>query len=136
MSRKAAREIAVKMAFEKLFGCDDTYATVSEISGSEDEPLSEDVDFANGIVDGIVEHSKEIDELIGNASKGWHVERMPKVDLSVLRVAVYELMYDKKAPKKVVINEAVRIATKYGGDDSPRFVNGILGSIAGSDRNQ
>lgn len=136
MSRKAAREIAVKMAFEKLFGCDDTYATVSEISGSEDEPLSEDVDFANGIVDGIVEHSKEIDELIGNASKGWPVERMPKVDLSVLRVAVYELMYDKKAPKKVVINEAVRIATKYGGDDSPRFVNGILGSIAGSDRNQ
>ncbi len=124
------------MAFEKLFGCDDTYATVSEISGTEEEPLPEDVDFANGIVDGIFEHSAEIDELIGNASKGWPVDRMPKVDLSVLRVAVYELLYDKKAPKKVIINEAVRIATKYGGDDSPRFVNGILGTVAGSDRNQ
>lgn len=136
MSRKAAREIAVKMAFEKMFGCDDTYATVSEISGAEEEPLSEDVDFANGIVDGINEHAAEIDDLIGNASNGWSVDRMPKVDLSVLRVAVYELLYDKKAPKKVIINEAVRIATKYGGDDSPRFVNGILGSIAGSDRNK
>ncbi len=55
------------------------------------------------------------------------------MDLSILRVAVYELVFDKKAPKKVIINEAVRIASKYGGDDSPKFINGVLGSIAGGD---
>lgn len=121
------------MAFEKLFGGEDTYATVSEISGVEDEPSSEDIDFANGIIDGIEQNGEEIDRIISSAAKGWSVDRMPKVDISVLRVAVYELLFDKKAPKKVIINEAVRIATKYGGADSPRYVNGVLGTIAGSE---
>ena len=120
------------MAYEKLFDCEDTYATVMEISGAEGEPEPEDIDFANGIVDGISEHSEEIDQIIASASKGWAIDRMPKVDISVLRVAVYELLFDKKAPQKVVINEAVRIATKYGGEDSPRFINGVLGKVAGS----
>ena len=132
MSRKAAREIAMKMAYEKLFDCEDTYATVMELSGAEGEPLPEDIDFANGIVDGIAEHAAEIDEVISSASKGWSIDRLPKVDISVLRVAVYELLFDKKAPQRVVINEAVRIAGKYGGDDSPRFINGVLGKVAGS----
>lgn len=123
----------MKMEYGRIFGCDDTYATVSEISGIETEPAAEDIDFANGIIDGIDEHRAEIDEIIGEASKGWTVDRMPKVDISILRVAVYELVFDKKAPQKVVINEAVRIATKYGGDDSPRFINGVLGKIAGSE---
>ena len=121
------------MAYEKLFNGDDTYATVFEISGAEDEPAQQDIDFANGIVDGVTEHMEEIDRIIGEASVGWSVERMPKVDISVLRVAVYELLFDRKAPQKVIINEAVRIATKYGGEDSPRFINGILGKLAGSE---
>ncbi|MBO4305936.1 MAG: transcription antitermination factor NusB [Clostridia bacterium] len=129
MSRKTAREIAMKMAFEKLFGCEDTYATVSEISGTEGEPETEDIDFANGIVDGIAENAEKIDEIISSVSNGWAISRMPKVDVSILRVAIYELMFDKRAPQKVIINEAVRIATKYGGDDSPRFINGVLGKV-------
>ena len=130
MSRKSAREIAMKMAYEKLFNTEDTYATVCEISGAEGEPSPEDIDFANGIADGIESNGPEIDALIAAASNGWALERMPMVDLSILRVAVYELMFDKKAPQKVIINEAVRIAGKYGGDDSPRFINGVLGNIA------
>ena len=133
MSRKTAREIAMKMAYCKLFGGDDTYATVSEISGIEAEPTSEDIDFVNGIIDGIAEHGGEIDDIIASSSVGWSLERMPKVDLSVLRVAVYELVFDKKAPQKVIINEAVRIAAKYGGADSSRFINGVLGKIAGAE---
>ena len=123
----------MKMEYGRIFGCDDTYATVSEISGIEGEPAAEDIDFANGLIDGIEEHREEIDAIIGEASKGWTVDRMPKVDISILRVAVYELVFERKAPQKVVINEAVRIATKYGGDDSPRFINGVLGKIAGSE---
>ncbi|MBQ2517925.1 MAG: transcription antitermination factor NusB [Clostridia bacterium] len=130
MSRKSAREIAMKMAYEKFFNTEDTYATVCEISGTEGEPSPEDIDFANGIADGIESNGPEIDALIAAASNGWALERMPMVDLSILRVAVYELMFDKKAPQKVIINEAVRIAGKYGGDDSPRFINGVLGNIA------
>lgn len=133
MSRKAAREIAMKMAYEKLFGCDDTYSTVSEISGVETEPEDEDVAFANDIVDGIAEHGAEIDAIISGSSKDWSIDRMPKVDLSILRIAVFELYFDKKAPQKVIINEAVRIAGKYGGDDSPRFINGVLGQIVRSE---
>lgn len=121
------------MAYGKLFGCDDTYATVSEISGVEAEPSKEDIDFANGIIDGIGEYGEQIDELIGRASKGWSLDRMPKVDISILRVAVYELVFEKKAPQKVIINEAVRIASKYGGADSSRFINGVLGKIAGAE---
>ncbi len=121
------------MAYEKLFDCEDTYATVSEISGSEIEPEAEDIGFANGIIDGIAENEAKIDEVIASAAKGWTIDRMPRVDLSILRVAVYELLFDRKAPQKVVINEAVRIATKYGGEDSPRFINGVLGKVARSD---
>ncbi len=123
----------MKMAYEKLFDCDDTYATVLEISGSEAEAGAEDIDFANGIVDGIAEHGDEIDAVIASAAKGWTIDRMPKVDVSILRVAVYELLFDRKAPQKVIINEAVRIAAKYGGDDSPRFINGVLGKVANPD---
>ena len=122
----------MKMAYEKLFESDDTYATVMEISGGEGEPLAADIDFANGIVDGIAQNQEQIDSIISEASNGWAVSRMPKVDLCVLRVAVYELLFEKKAPQKVIINEAVRIAGKYGGDDSPRFINGVLGNIASS----
>lgn len=123
------------MAFEKLFGGDDTYAIVSEISGIEGEPSAEDIDFANGIIDGIEQNREEIDRIIASSAKGWSLDRMPKVDISVLRVAVFELLFDKKAPQKVIINEAVRIATKYGGADSPRYINGVLGNIAGSEEN-
>lgn len=123
----------MKMAYGKLFGCDDTYAAVSEISGIEAEPEKADVDFANSVVDGIDEHREEIDRIIGEAAIGWSVDRMPKVDLSILRIAVYELVFDRKAPQKVVINEAVRIAGKYGGEDSPKFINGVLGKIAAAE---
>ena len=120
------------MVYGKIFGCDDTYTTVHEISGVEAAADEADIEFADALVEGVMMNEAEIDELIAGASDGWSIERMPKVDLSILRIAVYELVFDKKAPKKVVINEAVRIATRYGGDDSPKFINGVLGSIARS----
>ena len=130
MSRKTAREIAMKMAYGKFFGCDDDYDTVLEISGVDAAAEPQDIEFADYLVKGIAENEQEIDKLISDASNGWSLERMPKVDLSILRIAVYELVFDKQAPQKVVINEAVRIATRYGGDDSPKFINGVLGNIA------
>ena len=80
--------------------------------------------------DHIKERIDEIDEKINQVAKGWKTERMGKADLAILRLAVYEMLYDEDVPVKVAINEAVELAKKYGGDESPAFVNGILGKIA------
>lgn len=77
----------------------------------------------------IVDVVNEIDKVIEEASVGWQLSRMNKVDLTVLRLAVYEIQYDEDIPDKVAINEAIEIAKKYGGDNSPSFVNGILAKI-------
>ena len=78
----------------------------------------------------IKEHLDEIDALLNEKSKGWKTSRMSKVDLSILRLAVYEMKFDEDVPVKVAINEAVEIAKSFGGDASASFVNGILGKIA------
>ena len=78
----------------------------------------------------VLEHVEEIDELLNKVSSGWKVNRMSKVDLNILRLAVYEMKYDEDVPFKVAINEAVELSKKFGGDESSSFVNGILGKIA------
>ena len=75
-------------------------------------------------------HLDEIDALLNEKSKGWKTSRMSKVDLSILRLAVYEMKFDEDVPVRVAINEAVEIAKAFGGDTSASFVNGILGKIA------
>ena len=76
---------------------------------------------------------EEIDALLNEKSAGWKTKRMSKVDLNILRLAVYEMKYDEDVPVKVAINEAVEISKSFGGDDSASFVNGILGKIARED---
>jgi N utilization substance protein B len=77
----------------------------------------------------IVEKFSELDEIIESVSVGWKLDRMSKIDLTVLRLAVYEIKMDEEIPNKVAINEAVEIAKKYGGDNSPSFINGILAKV-------
>ena len=78
----------------------------------------------------VIGHIPEIDERLNRVSRGWKTSRMGKVDLNILRLAAYELLFDDEVPTGVAINEAVEIAKKYGGDESASFVNGILGRIA------
>ena len=75
----------------------------------------------------------EIDALLNETSNGWKTKRMSRVDLTALRLAVYELKYDKDVPTGVAINEAVELAKRFGGETSGSFVNGILGKIANSE---
>ena len=77
-----------------------------------------------------IEEMPELDAQIGEVSEGWKTSRMSRVDLSILRLALYEMEFDDEVPLKVAINEAVELAKKYGGDDSPSFVNAILGKLA------
>ena len=72
---------------------------------------------------------EDIDELIASASEGWDIGRIGKVELAILRLATYEAKFDEDIPVSVAINEAVEIAKKYGGEDSPAFINGILGKL-------
>ncbi|MBC5660083.1 transcription antitermination factor NusB [Anaerosacchariphilus sp. NSJ-68] len=77
----------------------------------------------------IIEKLPEIDALLGEAAEGWKVSRMGKADLTILRLAVYEMKYDEDVPVGVAVNEAVELSKKFGGDESPVFINGILGKI-------
>ena len=78
----------------------------------------------------IMEKLPELDAEIREASEGWRPDRMNRVDLSILRLACYEMRFDGQVPERVAINEAVELAKKYGGDDSPKFVNGILAKLS------
>lgn len=77
----------------------------------------------------VAEKIEKIDELINEVAKGWKTDRMGKVDLSILRLAVYEMKYDEELPSGVAVNEAVELCKKYGQDESPAFVNGILAKL-------
>jgi len=90
----------------------------------------ESLDFAAELVKGVTEHRAAIDELLTAKSKNWSLARMARVDLSILRLAIFELLYCRDIPKNVTINEAIEVAKKFGTEDSPSFVNGILDEIA------
>lgn len=130
MSRKTAREVAMKLAFAALLGGEDTYDAVLDKSGISESPAEDDIAFSKALIDGILEHCDEIDEIIHEIAIGWKLERMPKVDLSILRIAIYEMLYRKDIPHSVSINEAVELAKQFGGERSSAYINGMLGTLA------
>ncbi len=80
-------------------------------------------------VDAILEKLPEIDGILSKASEGWKLSRIGRVELTILRLACFEIRFDETVPEKVAINEAVELAKKFGGDESPSFVNGILAKL-------
>ena len=86
-------------------------------------------EYLTGRVASIAEKLPELDEKINAVARGWKTNRMGKVEVSLLRLATYEILYDEEIPEKVAINEAVELAQRYGTDDSSSFVNGILGEL-------
>lgn len=127
MSRKTAREVAMKISFARLLGGDAAYKDVLEKSELSKTPTEDDIAFADNIVSGIEAHCQELDALINDYAKNWTAERLPKVDLVILRIAFYELLYSDN-PSGAVINEAVALAKRYCDDKSYQYINGILGS--------
>ena len=130
MSRRSARKNAFTLLFQMEFH--DEYERVKEMFFMEqEEPVSEaEKSYITDAVEGTIAHEKEIDEIIDSCAKGWNTARMNRVDLAILRLAVYEMEYSKTAPLGVIINEAVELAKKFSSDEAPSFVNGILGKIA------
>ena len=86
--------------------------------------------FADELIAGVLEHQVELDERITDKSSNWSLSRMARIDLSIIRLAAYELLFRPDIPKSVTINEAIEIAKKFGSEESPAFVNGIVDEIA------
>lgn len=132
MSRKLAREVAMKASYARLLGGEVSYADILEQSGADALPEEEDAAFSNAIAAGVSEHVDELDGWIAKSAIGWSVDRMPKVDLCILRMALYEMLYRDDISHGVSINEAVELAKRFGGDKSSAFINGILGTVSKS----
>ena len=86
--------------------------------------------YARTIVDGVIEHNEEIDDLLETYSQGWSLDRMPNLDRAILRVAVWEILHNDDVPDPVAINEAVELAKELSTDDSGSFINGLLSRIS------
>ena len=132
-ARSKARKRALDVLFEAdLRGLDpaallaDRLAGVREAGRDDARPLPE---YAVELVEGVVEHRRRIDEIVASYAEGWALERMPVVDRAVLRIAVYELLWRPDVPDAVAIDEAVELAKSLSTDESPRYVNGVLGRI-------
>ena len=128
-ARHQARQAALQVLFALDMNPGQSPAALlsrvrDELGGGVDE------EYANALVQGVLEHRKALDEVISEASRRWRVERMGRVDRNVLRLAAYELMFLADTPAPVILDEAVDLAREFGTEDSPRFVNGVLDRVA------
>lgn len=139
MSRRLARESAIKFLYSTDFNRNENLEEMLKVFFDIDEEHSEesfqdtlgsnDIKFAEDIIKGTIENQERIDRLIQSNTTGWTKERIAKVDLAILRLALYEIMFRDDIPDSVAINEAIELAKKYSTDDSGSFVNGVLGKI-------
>lgn len=144
MIRRIAREIVLQSLFQIDFtGCEPESALAAAlefqtegdeekviVSVHKEDELAKAKEYAELLLKGIIENLKEVDSSIGKYAIDWTVERMPATDRNILRIAAYEMLFaEEKLAPGVAINEAVEIAKLYGTDESPRFINGILGKM-------
>ena len=142
MSRKTARTAAMQMIFEKVSGGQGGEETLRMVYDElretgvpgireveKTEPDEEDREYIMRAFEGVLEHRDEIDSLIAKTAKGWTLDRMALVDLTILRLAVWEMLYDPQVPGNVSIAEAMELTERYSDPDDKAFVNGILGTI-------
>ncbi len=131
LERSRARRQTLQILYQREVTGQSASRILAESSFVEDEfGPDEPSEFCRLLATGTEEHLEEIDGRIGQVSEHWVVSRMPLVDRNILRVAVFELLYLDDVPASVTINEAVELAKAYGGEDSSKFVNGVLGRIA------
>lgn len=131
MSRRNARKNAFYLLFQLDFSKESEAEEIKKIFFAETPDITEeDKIFILEEVEGVQAHLAEIDAIINGAAKGWNSDRMSKVDLAIMRLAVYEMKYSEETPVSVSVNEAVELAKKFSSDEAPAFINGILGKLA------
>lgn len=146
MTRRELREHCFKMLFcTDFYPVEEKAEQIEKYFATKDEDITTpegkleiihssaldvyDTDYLRNRATAILEKIPELDEKINQVAEGWKTKRMGKVELTILRQALYEIQFDDDIPEKVAINEAVELAKKFGGDDSPAFINGILAKL-------
>ena len=133
MGRREQREQIFKLLFRQEFHSLQEMDQQVRLFFEDEEVLGiseKDMNYITEKYQKIRELVPELDQYLDEKVEGWNTARMGKVDLTILRLAVYEMLFDEDVPVTVAINEAVEISKKYGGDDTPAFVNGILAKVA------
>ena len=141
-TKKDPRHLARKVSLQALYQWssrkdfpdrtqEDTIKDLIDSLAQNDEYAEQKIllDMAYDIVLGVLDHQHDIDPIIETCAPEWPVDQISRVDVNVIRMAIYELLYKNKAPVKVIIDEAVEIAKEYGSDASSKFVNGVLGTV-------
>lgn len=131
MSRRELREQVFKLLFRIEFNDKEEMPEQMALFFEEKEPMEESVkEEISRKYTAILEKKEELDAMLNEKATGWTVSRMGKVDLTIMRLALYEMLYDDTVPVSVAINEAVELAKKFGQTDSSSFINGVLAKFA------
>ena len=131
MSRRELREHIFRLLFRVEFHDIAQMTEQSELYVEHlSDPTPEDVAYIQEKTAHIIEKLEDLDKRVDDVATGWKVSRMGKVDLTIIRLALFEMIYDDTIPTGVAINEAVELAKRYGNDESPSFINGILAKLA------
>ena len=129
MSRKRARDNAFKCVYEIEFGKNENIDDILRYCYEENSIKPDEKEYIEKVVRGIKEKLTEIDNIILSNLKNWSIDRIAKIDLAILRLAIYEIKYMDDIPEKVSANEAVELAKTYGNNDSKSFVNGVIAKV-------
>ncbi len=128
-ARRKARKLALQMLYEIDTVGHEVEGVITRLLA--DGKLSEEnAVFTSELVKGVIQNKAKIDHTIRSFAPAWPIEQIPVVDRNILRLAIFEILLDNKVPVKVAINEAVELAKSFGGENSPKFVNGVLGSVS------
>lgn len=130
MSRRETRETAMKLLFQMSINKEDSSEVIDNFKeNSEEEVQNVDFSYVSEVIRGVQDNLAFIDEVIEKNLRNWKIDRIPKIDLAILRLAVFEIKYKEEVPQNVAINEAIELSKKYCDDKSFPFINGVLDSI-------
>lgn len=132
MGRRASREMAMKLLYQLEIQKDDREAQMERFF-EVNTLTANDKAYIVDIIEGVHKNSEKIDNLIEKYSRGWKISRISKIDLSIMRLSIYEICHRDDIPYNVSVNEAVELAKRYSGDEAGSFINGILSRISGSE---
>lgn len=127
MKRRVAREKILQSLYQTEFNA--SVSSVVDHVLEEDSVEPEIKTYIMDMVNGTIRYTSDIDQFLSGYLKGWRMDRLPRVDRQILRMGAYELVYRDDTPPKVAVNEAIELAKAFGGEDSAKFVNGVLGQI-------
>ncbi|HEX9058709.1 MAG TPA: transcription antitermination factor NusB [Clostridia bacterium] len=128
MGRRASRELAMKLLYQLEIQKDDREEQIKAVM-DENDLTAKDKEYIHDVTNGVMDNIVNIDNIIEKHSKGWKISRIPKIDLSILRLGIFEIIYRSDIPFSVSVNEAVELAKKFSSEESGSFINGVLSKI-------